>query len=109
MPGPGEYVPDVTEGITSPADLPKPRLEQRSRTDRSRRCPHRGRRAGRYAVAVRTLHDLGAPHSRRPIDIVLTCSKHHCPTATATSASTCPTGPCPSAHPPVASSRWRFA
>ena len=25
MAGPGEYVPDVTEGISSPADLPPPR------------------------------------------------------------------------------------
>ena len=31
MLGPGEYVPDVTEGITSVEDLPKPRIELRSR------------------------------------------------------------------------------
>ncbi len=31
MTGPGEYVPDVTEGITRVEDLPKPRIERRSR------------------------------------------------------------------------------
>ena len=31
MSGPGEYVPDVTEGITRVEDLPKPRIERRSR------------------------------------------------------------------------------
>jgi len=25
MPGPGEYLPDATEGITNPKDLPKPK------------------------------------------------------------------------------------
>lgn len=31
MTGPGEYVPEVTEGITRVEDLPRPRLERRSR------------------------------------------------------------------------------
>lgn len=31
MLGPGEYVPDVTEGITRVEDLPKPRIERRNR------------------------------------------------------------------------------
>ena len=26
MPGPGEYLPDATEGITDPKDLPKPKI-----------------------------------------------------------------------------------
>lgn len=78
MLGPGQYIPDVTEGVTSPADLPKPRIEQRSRNFRSRRCPHCGLRAGRYARAARTLHDLGDPRSGRPINLVVTYSKHHC-------------------------------
>jgi ribosomal protein S27AE len=79
MIGPGEYIPDVTEGITSVEDLPKPRTEQRSRNYRSRRCPRCGHRAGRYAVDTRTLHDLGDVRSGRPIDLVVTFSKHHCP------------------------------
>jgi hypothetical protein len=76
---PGEYVPDVTEGITSVADLPKPCNEYRSRNYPARRCPHCSLRAGRYSVANRTLHDLGDSRSGRPIDLVFTYSKHHCP------------------------------
>jgi hypothetical protein len=79
MLGPGEYVPDVTEGITSVADLPKPRIECRSRNYKARRCPHCGRRAGRYAVAARSLHDLGDPRSGHPIDLIVSYSRHHCP------------------------------
>ncbi len=79
MLGPGEYVPDVTEGISSPADLPKPRIERRRRNYPARRCPHCGHRAGRYSTASRTLHDLGDPRAGRPIDLVVTYSKHHCP------------------------------
>jgi len=78
MLGPGEYVPDVTEGITSAAALPKPRIERRSRNYRSRRCPRCGLHARRYARASRTLHDLGDPRSGRPIDLLVTYSKHHC-------------------------------
>jgi hypothetical protein len=78
MLGPGEYVPDVTEGISSVADLPKPRLERKSRNYKARRCPRCGGRAGRYAVASRTLHDLGDPRGGRPIDLVVTFSRHHC-------------------------------
>jgi transposase len=79
MLGPGEYVPDATEGITRVEDLPKPRLERRSRNYPARRCRRCGRRAGRYAVASRTLHDLGDPRSDRPVDLLVTSSKHGCP------------------------------
>jgi hypothetical protein len=79
MHGPGEYVPDATEGIDRVEDLPKPRLEQRSRNYKARRCPRCGGRAGRYALARRTLHDLGDLRSGRPVDLVLTVSRHHCP------------------------------
>ena len=79
MLGPGEYVPDATEGITRVADLPKPRIERRSRNYKARRCPRCGARAGRYAVATRTLHDLGDPCAGRPLDLVVTFSRHHCP------------------------------
>jgi len=77
--GPGAYVPDVTEGISSPADLPKPRIERHSRNYPARRCPHCGHRAGRYSIASRTLHDLGDARAGRPIDLLVTYSKHHCP------------------------------
>ena len=79
MAGPGEYVPDPTEGITRVEDLPEPRIEQRSRNYPARRCRCCGHRAGRYAVASRTLHDLGDLGSGRPVDLVVTYSKHRCP------------------------------
>ena len=78
MYGPGEYVPDVTEGISSVDELPKPRQQQRSRNYPTRRCPHCGRSARRYSTASRTLHDLGDPRSNRPLDLVVSYSKHHC-------------------------------
>jgi hypothetical protein len=78
MSGPGEYVADVTEGITRVEDLPKPRIERRSRNYPARRCRGCGRRAGRYAVASRTLHDLGDPRWDCPVDLVVTYSKHRC-------------------------------
>jgi hypothetical protein len=78
MVGPGEYVPDVTEGIASVEDLPKPRIERRSRNSKARRCPRCGVRAGRYAVDSRTLHDRGDARAGRPSDIVVTFSRHHC-------------------------------
>lgn len=76
MSGPGEYVPDVTEGITRIEDLPKPRIERRSRNYLARRCPGCDGRAGRYAVATRTLHDLGDARAEQPIDVVVTFSRH---------------------------------
>jgi hypothetical protein len=79
MSRPGEYVPDITEGITRVEDLPTPRIEHRSRNYPARRCRRCGRRAGRYAVASRTLHDLDNLCSGRPADLVVTYSKHRCP------------------------------
>ena len=79
MPAPGEYLPDVTEGITRVEDLPEPRIARRSHNYPARRCQRCGHRAGRYAVASRTLHDSGDPRSRRPVDLVVSYSKHHCP------------------------------
>jgi hypothetical protein len=78
MVGPGEYVADVTEGITRGEDLPRSRIERRSRNYPARRCRRCGHRAGRYAVASRTLHDLGDPRSDCPVDLVVTYSKHRC-------------------------------
>ena len=78
MAGPGEYVADVTEGITRVEDLPKPRLVRRSRNWPARRCPRCSHSAGRYAVASRTLHDLGDSRGY-PVDLVVTFSRHRCP------------------------------
>jgi hypothetical protein len=79
MNGPGEYVPDATEGITRVEDLPKTRIEQRSRNYKSRRCPRCGARAGRYTTATRMLHDLGDLRVGHPVDLAVTFSRHHCP------------------------------
>jgi transposase len=79
MTGPGAYVPDVTEGITRIEDLPKPRIAHRSRNYSCRRCPLCGGRAGRWRVVSRTAHDLGDPHSGRPIDLHVRYSTHRCP------------------------------
>jgi hypothetical protein len=76
---PGEYVPDPTEGITRVEDLPQPHLHRRLRNVRSRRCPRCNHAAGRYALDTRTLHDLGDPLTGRPIDLLVTFSRHRCP------------------------------
>ena len=78
MDRPGDYVPDDTEGITRVEDLPAPHVEYRSRNYRRRNCPRCGRSASRCSTGRRTLHDLGDPRSGRPIDIVVTYSKHLC-------------------------------
>ena len=78
MAGPGEYIPDVTEGITRVEDLPRPRTERRSRNWPSRPCPRCRHRAGRYALGSRALHDLGDTRTDRPVELVVTFSRHRC-------------------------------
>ena len=78
MAGPGKYVPDVTEGVTRVADLPKPKISKRSRNYKRRPCPHCDRSAYRLRTVVRKLHDLGDPVSGRPRDIHITYSQHRC-------------------------------
>jgi hypothetical protein len=78
MPGPGEYRPDPTEGITRPQDLPKPRIVPHSRNYSHRPCPRCGKSCHRDRVFTRTLHDVGDLVSGRPRDIQLTYSQHHC-------------------------------
>jgi hypothetical protein len=76
--GPGEYVPDVTEGITRVADLPAPVVEQRSRRYRRRCCPCCGQSCYRDSLGRRILHDVGDLRSGRPRDLLIRYSKHHC-------------------------------
>ena len=78
MPGPGEYLPDPTEGITRVEDLPQARTRQRSRNYRRRPCPRCGHSSYRDRVFQRTLHDLGDLTAGRPCDVVLTYSQHYC-------------------------------
>jgi hypothetical protein len=77
--GPGEYLPDPTEGIQRVEDLPKPKFLKRSRNYEQRPCPRCGRAGARDQVLQRTLHDVGDLVSGRPHEIVLTYSQHHCP------------------------------
>jgi hypothetical protein len=79
MDRPGDYVRDVTEGITQVEDLPPPHVERRSRHYRRRKCPRCDRPALRCNEGRRTLHDLGNVRTDRPIDIVVSYSKHRCP------------------------------
>jgi hypothetical protein len=76
--GPGEYVPDRTEGITRVEDLPPPLHAQRSRNYRHRPCPRCRRSCYRHAVGQRTLHDLGCPLRDRPRLLHVVYSRHYC-------------------------------
>jgi hypothetical protein len=79
MTGPGEYVPDVTQGITRAEDLPHPRRRQRRRNPPPRPRPRWGRRAGRRAAARRAPHDLGGARANCPADLPATSSRHRRP------------------------------
>lgn len=78
MPGIGEYVSDVTEGITRVEDLPKPKVKRQSRNHKRRKCPTCGHSAYRKTICTRKLHDLGDLRANRPIDIEVTHSQHYC-------------------------------
>src|SRR5271157_2387037 len=78
MPGPGEYRPDPTEGITSIADLPKPKVRCLSRNYRRRPCLLCGHSAYRDRLVRRSLHDLGNPLTGRPCDRIVIYSQHYC-------------------------------
>ena len=78
MTGPGQYLPDLTEGITRVEDLPKPKTILRSRNYPRRRCPQCEHSAYRNRTVTRTLHDLGDLAANRPRDLVITYSQHCC-------------------------------
>jgi hypothetical protein len=78
MPGPGEYRPDPTAGISRIEDLPKPKIRCQSRNYRRRPCPRCGHSAYRDRLVRRTLHDLGNPLTGRPRDMILIYSQHYC-------------------------------
>jgi hypothetical protein len=78
MEGPGEYLPDVTEGVTRVEDLPQPRIIERSRNYKRQPCPSCGHSAYRDRVVTRTLHDVGDLRGNRPIDLKVTYSQHYC-------------------------------
>jgi len=78
MDGPGEYLPDVTEGITRVEDLPSPKIIKRSRNYKRRPCPACEHWAYRDRVVTRTLHDLGDLKANRTVDLKVTYSQHYC-------------------------------
>ena len=78
MSEPGEYLPDRTEGVVDPKDLPAPKVVRRSRNYRRRLCPCCGKGCYRDRVATRLLHDVGDLVSGKPCDLFLTYSQHHC-------------------------------
>ena len=78
MPGPGEYRPDPSQGITRIEDLPKPKVRCQSRNYRRRPCPRCGQTAYRDRRVRRTLHDLGNPLTGRPRELIVIYSQHYC-------------------------------
>ena len=78
MDGPGDYVPDVTEGITRVEGLPKPKIKRQLRSHKKAPCPYCGYRSYRDKVFTRTLHDLGDLAANRPVDLLVTYSQHCC-------------------------------
>jgi hypothetical protein len=76
--GPGQYLPDPTEGITNPADLPQAKIVRRSRHFTHRPWPRWGKSCFRQTVSTRVLHDGGDLVVGRPRDIPLEYSQHRC-------------------------------
>ena len=79
MSGPGQYLPDPTEGITRPQDLPEAKIVRRSRNFKRCPCPCCDQPGFRHAVFTRVLHDVGDLVAGRPREIHLTYSQHRCP------------------------------
>src|SRR5712692_7373159 len=78
MLGPGEYVPDPTEGIVDIKNLPRPQLVAYSRHHDHTPCPRCGHLAYRHKSGQRTIHDLGNVSTGCPVDLLVTYSSHYC-------------------------------
>ena len=78
MSGPGRYLPDATEGIVRPEDLPQATIVRRSRNFRRRRCQRCDKPCWRHDTRLRIVHDIGDLVSGRPRDIHLGYSLHRC-------------------------------
>ena len=76
--GPGEDVPDPTEGIVDIKDLPRPQLVAYSRNHEHTPCPRCDHLASRHKCGQRTLHDLGDLSTGCPVDLRVTYSSHYC-------------------------------
>ena len=75
---PGEYLPDLTEGLSRVQDLPRPLVQHRSRSYRRRACPQCGRGCSRDSRGRRVLPELGCWRRDRPRDLHVVYSKHRC-------------------------------
>ena len=80
MSGPGRYVPDATEGITRPEDLPEAKVIHRSRNFSHRPCPICGKSCFRNRTGERILHDVGDLVAGRPRAVAR--ASHPCAVAT---------------------------
>ena len=69
--GPGEYVPDPTEGIIHIRDLPAPEIVPYDRNHEHTSCPRCGHLAYRHKWGHRTLHDLGDLYRDCPVDLLV--------------------------------------
>jgi hypothetical protein len=76
--GPGEYVPDPTEGIVDVNALPTPTLVAYERNHDHTPCPRCGHLAYRHTLGQRTLHDRGDLSTGCPVDLLVTYSSHSC-------------------------------
>jgi hypothetical protein len=76
--GPGEYVPDPTEGVVCPSDLPEPLIEVVDRDAACAPCPHCQHPTPRLRRKSRMLHDLGDPRSGRPRELEVRYAQYHC-------------------------------
>ena len=74
--GPGEYVPDPTEGIVDVNDLPAPTLVAYDRNHDHTPCPRCGPLASRHTSGQRMCHDLGNLSTGCPVDLVVPYSSH---------------------------------
>jgi|SRR6266446_7945622 len=78
--GPGEYVPDPTEGITDVKALPVPKIVAYSRNHERTPCPRCSHPSSRHQHDQRTLHGLGDVYAGCPVDLLVTDSSHYCST-----------------------------
>lgn len=75
--GPGEYVPDPTEGIIDISDLPAPQIVPYDRNHEHTPCPRCGHLAYRHKWGHRTLHDLGDLYRHCPVDLLVKVDPRH--------------------------------
>ena len=74
--GPGESLPDPTEGILRVEDLPQPKLIRIDRNFQHPPCPRCGQSAYRDRAYTRRLHDVGDMDEGRPRELEITYSQH---------------------------------